>query len=324
MKGRQFNRNDQCPNCNSGNHVRKGNDESCWGIPYEKGFICTREELAGKAKRVDTGYWHWFENCKCDNGTPHSNNKSRVGYISDVKVTHKHRTPDEIRRKKHDDKANTLKTLKAQWLWEEGKPVLETNADKYLAESRGLTIHRRSKEVLQQLRYHPSINHYPTFVEDHLDNKPKKFSALLCKVTDKNDDFQAIQRIYLEGNQKAEIEPNKMSFGAIKGGAVKLGQPTESGCLGIAEGVETALTIMECIDIPTWACLGTGNMHQIPLPPLSKIHTVKIYADGDDAGTQAMERAGDLWINQGYEVKTCKAPTDSDYNTILQTHLNTF
>ena len=63
-------------------------------------------------------------------------------------------------------------------------------------------------------------------------------------------------------------------------GAVQLAWPDD--VLGIAEGIETALSAAQLFGIPTWACLGASRMATVKIP--DSVKTVRIFADNDEAG----------------------------------------
>ena len=58
--------------------------------------------------------------------------------------------------------------------------------------------------------------------------------------------------------------------------------------LGLAEGVETALSAMQLTGIPTWASLGASRMHRVLVPDL--VGELQVFADNDMPGRAAAER----------------------------------
>ena len=75
-----------------------------------------------------------------------------------------------------------------------------------------------------------------------------------------------VHRTFLsaEGTGKATLEPNKMSLGPVRGGAVPLAVPSTD--IAVSEGIETGLSFMQAIAIPTWAALSAGGMKRLLLP----------------------------------------------------------
>ncbi len=95
--------------------------------------------------------------------------------------------------------------------------------------------------------------------------------------------FDTMHRTFLrpDGLGKAEMEaPRKLMPGALPDGAcVMLSDWTESGALGIAEGIETAMAASAMFDIPVWAALNSGQMAKW-LPPAG-CEEVVIFGDND-------------------------------------------
>ena len=68
----------------------------------------------------------------------------------------------------------------------------------------------------------------------------------------------------------------------VTGGAIRLGEP-KSGIIGVAEGVETALSAFKATQIPTWATVSATLMEAFEVP--EGVHTVLIWADKDKSLT---------------------------------------
>ena len=278
-----FNRNNLCPNCGSGTHIPKGRNERCWGRPYEDGFICTREEFKSNSP-VDTGGWfHFYDRCSCRRG--HGN--SLVSSIMQ----------EEIQRSRKVNREYAIH------IWDESISINDPNckARLYLTNTRGIDISS------DQLRYHSGLTHFSTAKQKH--------TVLIARVSDINNRTIAIQRIYLDNQQKANLEPNKMTLGSPIGGAVKLRQP-ENGVLGICEGIETGLSVQQLTNTPVWVALGSTFMSAIDLPPPGEVKTIKVFTDGDEAGTQAYEKFYAKYKNV-YNVENHQAPPGKDYNDVL-------
>jgi hypothetical protein len=59
--------------------------------------------------------------------------------------------------------------------------------------------------------------------------------------------------------------------------------------LGLAEGIETALSAQQLKGIPTWACLGASRMHRVAIP--GHVRELHLFGDNDDSGRDAVQRA---------------------------------
>lgn len=112
---------------------------------------------------------------------------------------------------------------------------------------------------------------------------PETGEVLACIVVPRVDigerQVQGIQRIFLtEGGRKYRDGTAKMSLGRVTGCA-PLFNPAEH--LGLAEGVETALSVALLIGGPCWAMCG-GFPAGLTLP--SEVRRVTIVADHDTSG----------------------------------------
>jgi len=93
-----------------------------------------------------------------------------------------------------------------------------------------------------------------------------------------------------------------------------LGAPAK--IMGLAEGVETALSAMQMTGMTVWASLGASRLHNVELPP--EVEQVHIFADNDEPGRAAARRAGQMHANTGREV-LLRSPPDQcgDWNDFL-------
>lgn len=123
-----------------------------------------------------------------------------------------------------------------------------------------------------------------------------------------------------DGSGKADVEPNKKSLGAIRGGGVFLGNPGE--IVGVSEGIENGLTFQQATGIPTIAALSTGGMKDLILPQKPMAATVYIVADNDPPGQEAANAAADRWSVEGRHVIVITPPEPkSDLNDLLMRSL---
>jgi hypothetical protein len=256
----------------------------CWGFFSEDGLWarCTRQELAGNLPDKK-GFGHRLGGeCRC--GAIHGN-----GWVPPVPLLPKPLSGDN--------------RAYARKLWEQGVEATGTLVGRYL-EGRGITI-----PLPNSLRYHPELKHTET---------GSTYPGLLSAVTVfPTDDVVGIQRIYLQqdGSGKANVKPNKMSLGPTSGGAVQLAEAGE--VLGLAEGVETALSVYQELRVPVWAVLGAGNFANVVLPSLPLASEVYLYIDGDDASRDAAADAGDRFVCEERKVVIVPAPDGKDFNDLL-------
>ena len=96
----------------------------------------------------------------------------------------------------------------ARRLWDSTRPIAGTIAAAYL-DARGVGPVAGARS----LRFHPGIAH---------PNAPGRFPTLVAGVQDADGEFLGVQRTYLDGPRKADLDPVRASLGSIAGGAVQL------------------------------------------------------------------------------------------------------
>jgi putative DNA primase/helicase len=107
--------------------------------------------------------------------------------------------------------------------------------------------------------------------------------GIVFRVRDRDNKLKGIHVIWLNGDltDKREAEPQRQSFGPIKGGYVQLGDLDPDQPVLIAEGIETALAVLQVTGLPC-AYVGCGkNTADIDMPPHPQ---VIIAADNGAAG----------------------------------------
>lgn len=120
-----------------------------------------------------------------------------------------------------------------------------------------------------------------------------------------------VHRTFLlpDGSGKAPIDKPKMMLGPA--GVIRLAEPICEG-LGLAEGIETALAVMQAIGWgPVWAAGTRGGIERFPVLPG---HCVTIFADGDTPGLKAARECAARWAAAGHEALIHVAPDGQDWN----------
>jgi putative DNA primase/helicase len=130
----------------------------------------------------------------------------------------------------------------------------------------------------------------------------------------------AIHRTWLaiDGSQKASFHKPKMSLGPVGGAAVRLADASER--LVIAEGIETAASVMFATGFPAWAAISAPGLENLILPPLPIAHQIIIAGDHDDngVGERAAWIAAERWLAEGRRVRIALPPKpDTDWNDVL-------
>ena len=200
-----------------------------------------------------------------------------------------------------DSDDRRARIIAAKRIWVESRSAAGTAVERYLR-SRGITL-----DLPPTLRFHPALKHGPTGL--HL-------PALVAAVTTwPGREVVAVHRTFLkaDGSSKAPASQNKMMLRRCSGGAVRLA--AAGGELVLAEGIETALSVLQATGRPTWATLSTSGMKAVVLP--LEARTVIIAADGDEPGDRAAEEAGRRFCREGREVKIARPPAGMDFNDLL-------
>jgi len=173
---------------------------------------------------------------------------------------------------------------KAEYIWNQGLPIKDTPVETYL----------RSRKVIvpydcEDLRYiPPSIKYPPTMcarLTDAVTALPVSlhFTRLKPDGTGKNEN--GIARLYLSHHRKT-------------GTVLRLTEDAEVTLgLGIAEGIETALSVLKSGFAPIWACLDAGNIKSFPV--LNGLDCLTIFADHDQAGRDAADTCAKRWRAAG-------------------------
>lgn len=151
-------------------------------------------------------------------------------------------------------------------------------ARKYLL-SRGITLHPHQND---DLRFHQDLTY-----RDENGKEAGRYPALLARMRASNGTPASILRIYLtrDGRKLPRGDAKKMMTpcNTIKGGAIRIGRP--AGTIGVAEGVETALSVTTLHGITCWAAFSATLLAEFEPPPMTE--KVIIYADHDRSGTGA-------------------------------------
>ena len=192
------------------------------------------------------------------------------------------------------------RTPEALAIWEAAQPATGTPAEAYLR-MRAITMPLPPSIRFTRLRYGKAGQQYP---------------ALVALVQNVAGEPIGIQRTYLNatGTGKAAVPKPKLSLGSIRGGAVRLGEP--SGRLMVCEGLEDGLTLAQQLGGAVWVGAGTSGMAALQLP--AHITSVVIGADADDAGDKAANEAGQRFAAAGFGVKIIRPSAPfKDFNAEL-------
>jgi putative DNA primase/helicase len=190
----------------------------------------------------------------------------------------------------------------ARRAWEQALPPQGTPVQAYL-ETRGVGL-----PDVDRIRWHP-----------HCPREGGAMPAMVAPMVDPvTGQFRGLHRTFIkpDGSGKADVDRPRMMLGGS--GIVQLVDPRDIGNgLGIAEGIETALSVMQAFGWgPVWATCTAGNIASFPYMPAT---TLNIFADADDtgAGMKAAHECRDNWTQYGGEVFIHEPPGGKDWNDLV-------
>ncbi|WP_404337880.1 toprim domain-containing protein [Sphingomonas sp. MMS12-HWE2-04] len=164
---------------------------------------------------------------------------------------------------------------RARAIWDSARPITDRAGARYLA-GRGITLSSAA------LRYHPSVPLGP--------GRLARFRPALVAAVEQGDGLAAIQRIFLDATLEdlaRDLLRPKLTLGRPLQGAVRLA--SAGPVLGLAEGVETALSAAMLLRIPVWATLGSERLGAVAIP--SCVRQLVLLPDLDASGLRAERRA---------------------------------
>lgn len=149
----------------------------------------------------------------------------------------------------------------------------------------------------------------------------RNYMAMVAKVMNKQGKGVSIHRTYLDGTGKAKIEsPKKLMppTESLKGCAIQLMYPAydEDG-IGVAEGIETALSATLLFGTATWAVISTALMESFEPP--QKYNKIIIYGDNDTnySGQKAAYSLAKKLNDKGFLAEVRIPPEVGDWNDVL-------
>jgi phage/plasmid primase-like uncharacterized protein len=183
--------------------------------------------------------------------------------------------------------------------------MIGTPAERYLID-RGCAL-----PTGEDVRYEPEAWHWKAKVHA---------PAIMSRVTDfvTGEPLTVHLTFITEDGQKSHLEPRKLMLPGHQkqGGVIRLTDDADvTLCLGLAEGVETALTIARTGWGPVWSAIDAGNLAGLPVVP--GIECLTVFADNDPAGIKAAETLCQRWFDAGREARIALAPS-GDWNDYAQ------
>ncbi|MGO9720278.1 MAG: toprim domain-containing protein [Methylocella sp.] len=182
-------------------------------------------------------------------------------------------------------------------LWRKAIPAAGTLAEQYLR-ARHITL-----QIPPSIRFLPYVDYMPRI----------GFPAIVAAVQRPDRAVAAVQITYLDpsGKQKAKVANPRKTIGKLGTGAVRLGAADTS--LGLAEGIETALSAMQLANVPVWACLGSNRMDAVTVP--SHVASLCVFGDNDPSGRDAAQKT--LERHRAQREVFAQIPPTGDWNDYL-------
>jgi putative DNA primase/helicase len=157
------------------------------------------------------------------------------------------------------------------------QPLAGTVAEAYLR-SRALAVPDSA-----DLLFHPDLPDFDT---------RRGWTGMVAIVRDgSGHPTGGIHRTYLLDDGSAKAPPGKKMLGPVAGGSVRLAAFPADGRIGVAEGIETALSAQAIFGVPTMAALSADGLRRWRWPD-GTTH-VTIFADAGLAGMQAAATLAD-------------------------------
>lgn len=182
-------------------------------------------------------------------------------------------------------------------LWNEAVSAEATIAERYLA-SRQVSLPAEPSRVIRYIASCP-------FGEDQ--KRPCMVALMRDPVT---GEPVGIHRTALTTNAR---KINRKMLG--KAGAIMLSRSDEvTHGLGIAEGIETALSALAAGWGPVWALGSAGGIASFPV--LNGVEALTVFADADEAGRKAARAVAERYAAAGREAFV-QTPSEGDFNDIL-------
>lgn len=195
--------------------------------------------------------------------------------------------------------SNSYSVAAAARIWAASRSVKGTAAASYL-QKRG--IHSFSPELRFNLRTPHGAAPLTLY-------RP----ALVAAVRD-NGGFVGIHRTFLDCRKSDGTSPKdrRAGMGRFGSGAVRLGGI--DGRLGLAEGIETALSASELFGIKCWSTLGSERFGLVSIP--SQVEELHLFIDNDDGGRRAELLARQKFTHLPIQVHVPEREGD-DFNDVL-------
>uniref|UniRef100_UPI003B968753 DUF7146 domain-containing protein n=1 Tax=Photobacterium leiognathi TaxID=553611 RepID=UPI003B968753 len=228
--------------------------------------------------------------------------------------------------------------LKLRQVWQEAHVLTDPQSQlaRVYLRNRGLKIEELNLAgISKTIRFHPKLAYV------HKKQFVGYFPALVSLVSYNNGECINIHRTYLglDGKKlQMVIDGKKLPTKKLMarctnskpaGSSISLGK-TVNGVIDIAEGIETALSVMQAKHVACWPCINTALLGNFEPP--TDVHTINVWADKDkekdgkcaglDAAIKLFERMEKIGVNVNILMPIDDIPDNSnsiDWNDVLVT-----
>ena len=210
------------------------------------------------------------------------------------------------RRKLHDRAAVSMPEASpkrdmsalALRLWKASQPIAGTLAEEYLL-ARGLF-----GPFPKSLRFNPATIYGS--------GPSKRTMPAMIAAVENDMGVVAVQRTFLDPDNvlhKPMPKP-KVSLGLLGTAAIRLAPATDE--LGLAEGIEDALSAMEWFGTPTWALGGVERLAFVAIP--ASVRRIIVYGDRGRAADRLLGKARNYLTANGRELVSRVPAHHDDWN----------
>ena len=152
----------------------------------------------------------------------------------------------------------------------------------------------------------------------NMGQKTAEYDTMVLPISDPTGRAITYHLTYLEDGRKAHIDPSRKIMTPVKpisGGAIRLCDPAEE--MGVAEGIETALSIPKLFEVPTWSCISEGMLAAFEPPSIVK--KLWIFGDNDRnfVGQAAAYQLAKRMTARGIECLVSLPKDPGDWNDVL-------
>ncbi|MHB8409579.1 MAG: DUF7146 domain-containing protein [Acidiferrobacterales bacterium] len=205
-----------------------------------------------------------------------------------------------------DPRENEKLRARLRRIWRDTAPLGDTIGTPVLEYLRGRGLKMKTSPM--DLRAHPGLDYF------HDGKKIGEFPAMVAIVRDPNGVPVTLHTTYLTlQGEKAPVPSIKKlqpypDDRSLKGAAIRLAKPGD--VLGEAEGIETALAVMEATGMPVWSAVNAALLANTEPP--ATVRRLYLWGDRDlkGAGRAAVDKALDRLSASGIAVVGILPPAE--------------